>query len=446
MCIVKILAATLLSAPLLVLTSWPTRASEFGCSRIQENAAAPSVEGKNGYFFRILSDLKMRQPLSDHTAQQVEQLSEALRANGTTLVYVPIPTKSLVLPQYLPDSAADFGFDDAIARLSYNEFHAKLRKHGVFTVDILDALRSTGATHSPFLQSDFHWTAWGAEAAAREIAAKMQNLPGFSDLATKSFTTRSIGRKAIISTMRRSLQTSCISSLPAADMESFETVETVKQGSGGLDIFGSSAGGGTVSLVGTSFSDLPQANFAGFLSQKLGAQVNNYAISGGDQFGSILAYLTSDSYLEAPPKFLLWENPIYNNLGKFGDAPLLELTMAARQGCESVPKSAIRDGDRNVLSVAMDWDRFSPSSVVYAFSGDELSRVSNLSLDLGDGQVFRSMIRRASRVSTAGRFYFPINALPRHPTGRMELSFDRLSSGNATIRVCSTDNKNGVQP
>lgn len=413
------------------------RASDFGCTGLEQNALVASIEGSEGYFFRVLADIRMQHQLSDHTAAELGRLAQALEAAGTTLVYVPIPPKSLVLPQYLPDRAAELGFDYDIAVAAHREILKKLRQQGVVTVDILPALRGTGAAHPPFLKADFHWTAWGAAAAASEVASVIRQLPGSDTLKTASFETHSTGRQAIISTMRRRLQASCLSSLPAAEMDAFETVEIVGDDASGLDIFGGAEIGGKAVLVGTSFSDLPSANFAGFLSQELNSAVENYALSGGNQFGSITAYMTSSAFLESRPRFLIWENPVYNNLGKFGDAPLKELTAAAASGCNAVPIAQGPERQGNVLTLSIDRRALSSSAVVSAYAGNEVSHQALLRLLLEDGESLETRIVRPLRASSSGRYFFAIDGRIK-PIKTLQIAFDELSPGRADVVICSS--------
>lgn len=67
-------------------------------------------------------------------------------------------------------------------------------------------------------------------------------------------------------------------------------------------------------LVGTSFSDSPLGNFAGFLSEYTGLDVVNHAVTGGNQFGGMTSCPTSRDFAENRPRFLIWQNPISNTL------------------------------------------------------------------------------------------------------------------------------------
>ncbi len=99
----------------------PASASDFGCSGLENDPLVASVEGKEGYFYRVLADIRMQHQLSDHTARQLADVAKALEANGTTLIYVPIPTKSLTMPEYLPDRTFQLGFNYDIAKAAYDD-------------------------------------------------------------------------------------------------------------------------------------------------------------------------------------------------------------------------------------------------------------------------------------------------------------------------------------
>jgi len=411
--------------------------SAFGCAGLENNKQLAVVEGQNGFFYRVIADLRMEQQLSEHTADEVATIAEALEAQGTTLVYVPIPTKSLVLPQYLPDRASsDYGFDYGVAERAYQEVIQRLREHGIVTVDLLEGLKKQPGGEPPFFQADFHWTSAGARASAQRVAETIRNLPGAVELQKADFETRPTTSSSIVSTMRRMLQASCKDALPLPRTQGYETVET-DSGNSGVDIFGSPASGGTVALVGTSYSDLPASNFAGFLSQALSTPVTNFSISGGNQFGSITSYLTSEAFQANRPRFLIWENPIYNNLGKFGDAPLIELATAARQSCHAIDPERISLLGPNTLSAALEQGEISDFTVIYAFSGDTLSRRATLSFKLNDGHDYESSILRADRMVSTGRFYFPVRYFASEASQHITLEFDRLAANAAAVSVCN---------
>ncbi|MEK1888623.1 MAG: alginate biosynthesis protein [Phyllobacterium sp.] len=409
--------------------------SAYGCANLESNQALPTLEGKEGYFYRVMADLRMQHPLSNHIAELIGALDEALAATGTTLVYVPIPTKSLVMPQYLPEAAHEYGFDYDVAEFAYKDVVEKLNARGVITVDVLNAMRHLPQGKAAFLQADFHWTSAGAEAAAKVVAETMSKLPGFARATSNTFETRPLGEMQIISTMRRILQENCTKALPPAVTEGYGTTETAPAAA--VDIFGDAQPEQSIVLVGTSYSDLAAANFDGFLSQSLAMPVTNFAISGGDQFGSITSYMTSEAFLNHRPKVLVWENPIYNNLGKFGDTPLIELMAAARQACRTVDRTQISPAGDNALSVSVSAGQVPDHAVIYAYSGNDQSRHAALKFRLNDGHLFESGIWRADRVVSSGRYYFPVRYFGSRAAHTFQLAFDQMSLQSATVSICS---------
>ena len=107
-------------------------------------------------------------------------------------------------------------------------------------------------------------------------------------------------------------------------------------------------------LVGTSFSDAGPQDFGGFLhEQYIGLPVSNFGITGGNQFGSIASYVTSRDFADNRPRYLIWENPVYNSLAGFGDAPMLELIAAAKNDCTPVDSKAITAAADGSLDVEL---------------------------------------------------------------------------------------------
>ena len=278
----RILAGTVMLA-LLATTAPALAASAFGCKHLEENPTLPSVEGKDGFFFRVFADLRMQHPMTDEVTALLGRLSVTLKDKGTTLVYAPIPTKSVTLPAFLPDKAAMFGFDIDVATKVYEDQIKRLSDSGIIAVDLLSQLRTDDGEHPPFFRSDFHWTSSGARKAAETVGGLIKSLPAYADVTPVTYETRPIGNELAVSGMRRTLQAFCAKSLPPVISDAYETVEVASAGAT-LDIFGSSGGADAgpadeVALVGTSFSDAQVPNFSGFLAQYARLPVANMAIT-----------------------------------------------------------------------------------------------------------------------------------------------------------------------
>lgn len=413
--------------------------SAFGCKGLDSNRELPSVEGKDGFFFRVFADLRMQHPLSDEVAGQLGRLAAALKEQGTTLLYVPIPTKSQALPAFLPDDVGLYGFDKDVAVAVYNDQIARLRAQGVVAVDLLEVLASTDARNPPFFRSDFHWTSDGARRAAQAIGETIKSLPDYAEVTPVRFQTTQVGDELAVSGMRRTLQAYCALSLPPVITKAFETVE-VASTEASVDIFGSasSAGGADeIALVGTSFSDAEVPNFGGFLAEYSSLPVSNLAITGGNQFGAITSYLTSRSFAENRPRYLVWENPIYNNLAQFGVGPMTELIAAARNDCTPIDRAAITSGQDNTLSVDLSSVKVDTRQVLLADAGDEGSRDAVFSFETADGKTLSREVHRGDRFRGTGRFFMPLESLASGELTRLVVSFDRVNSDNAAVSLCN---------
>lgn len=421
------------------VTAASAEPSAYGCSGLDTASALPSIEGRNGVFYRVLADLRMRHPMEDAVMEQMAALSEALAAGGTTLIYVTVPTKSQAMPEFLPQAASDYAYDSATATLVYDDIVQRLSQHGVLAPDILSALSKAAPDEPPFFQADFHWTSEGARLAAEAIGAAMQTLPFYADLTLAEYQTNELAPTAAFSTMRRTLQAFCIDELPRVEAKAQLTQLVVGPDEGAGDIFAGGEEMVQVVLVGTSFSDSPLGNFAGYLSQYSGLDVVNYAVTGGNQFGAMTSYLTSRDFAENPPRFLIWENPIYSNLAQFGPDPLEELIAAAGETC-SVPIPATPSGT-NGLTADLSGLTIGPQDVILADLGTDGPREALFTVSTRSGITRTAFIQRTDRMLASGRFFKPLGSIWHPDLTTLTVTFDRPVTDTSSLTLCSSSRK-----
>jgi alginate biosynthesis protein AlgX len=410
--------------------------SQFGCANLATNREMPALEGKGGYFFRIQPDLRMHIPMADLAVEDLGRLARALHNRGTTLIYLPVPPKAATMPDLLPDDARLYGFDPQVARQVYKDLVAKLRSNDIVAVDLLGPLTNS-PDHIPyFFQADFHWTAEGARRAAAAVAEVIVNDSNYANAATSKFETIKSDNVRFVSAMRRQLQRSCVENLPEAVTPTYVTKE-ISDDTVPLDIFGNAENSpDTISLVGTSFSDVPEFNFAGFLAQGTSLRVRNLAISGGNQFAAISSYLTSQAFLDDHPRFLIWENPVYNNIAQFGRGPLDELVAAVEGSCLPVSPSAVHLVSPTEMSINLKAIDVQDDDVILADSGNEESRSVSLRFEQGSGRSQVRTVERPSRFRPTGRFYIPIANYHMDGFSTVDVLFDRPGDVPATISLC----------
>lgn len=407
--------------------------SAYGCSGIETGTVLPSVEGQDGVFYRVMADLRLRHPMEDAVVQQMAALSTALASRGTTLIYVTVPTKSQAMPQFLPASASDYAFDVDTATLIYTDIINRLAAAGVLAPDILTALADS-ADGDPFFHADFHWTAAGARRAAQAIGAVIKAQPGFTDLSVAEYRTTEGAPTTAFSTMRRNLQSFCTKALPAV-IDNERLTEVVASTDLGLsDIFAGDGDVVPVVLVGTSFSDTPLSNFAGYLSEFSGLDVVNYAVTGGNQFGAITSYLTSRDFADNPPRFLVWENPIYNNLAQYGPDPLDELVAAAGEAC-TMPLTLSATGTDSLTADLSGLD-IGRMAVIRADLGSEGPRQAQFALTTATGFTRAATIDRTDRMLASGLFFKPLGSIWHPDMTTLTVTFDRPVSDDASLTLC----------
>ena len=433
----------LLAALLLAAAPATAQESAFGCTGIEFNPSLPAVEGKDGVFYRTMSDFRLQHPMRGEVMVLMERLAAALAENGTTLVYATVPAKSLAMPQFLPPRAADYGYDPQIAETVYDDIITRLNAAGITAPDLRRALQAAEPGETVFYPADFHWTSAGARRAAQAIGDAIRAHPAYAETTPATYETRELGIQPAFSGMRRTLQTFCTKALPPVESMSYETTRTDAapaegDGDATLDIFATGGDGAAEApqmvLVGTSFSDSPVNNFAGFLSQYTGLDVVNYSVTGGNQYGAITAYLTSEDFAAARPRFLIWENPIYNNLAQYGTAPLEELVAAAGDGC-AVPLETERLDDHTLTASLHGLDP-GGADAIFADYGPEGARRVDFTLRTADGFDRATAIERGQRQRATGNFYLGLGAFHQAGIARVTARFDRPLTPDSRLVFC----------
>lgn len=416
--------------------------SAFGCKNT-ENAPSASIEGRDGVFYRVQSDLRLQHPMNDTVVGELGDLARALADQGTTLIFVNVPTKGQAMPAYLPPEAAAYGYDAATMQANYLDVVNRLNAAGVATPDLMSAMLGAGPDEKVFFPSDFHWTPTGARLAAQAIGAMIRELPAYADVTPVTFRSQETAVETAFSGLRRELQTFCAETLPQVEATGWITTRvedttadagTAEAADGGtMDIFGAGESEASLVLVGTSFSDSSINNFAGFLSEFSGIEATNYAITGGNQFGSMTSYLTSREFAEQRPTFLVWENPIYNSLAQFGPIPMDELIIAAGPPCD-IATDAVTEG--NDLAATFKPGRLKPSDAFLFDYGAEGSRIATITLQSASGVTRSIRLDRSDRLRATGRFFLRLEPYWHPDLTRIAVTFDRPLGETSSLTLC----------
>jgi alginate biosynthesis protein AlgX len=422
-------------AAISVLMAAPLAAqSAFGCTDLDGRHAIPSVEGTDGMFYRVHPDLHMFQPFSDQSITDLARLSDALSDMGTTLIYVPLPTKALIEPESLPVRATDLGFDVSIATTVFDDIIHRLVEADVLAVNLRGPLRATGDEGPSVFLTDYRLNTDGGRRAAAAIGAVIAATPGVAGLARGTFTSRAAGTITLPSTMRDILQRHCTLTIPEAVTASATTSRTGGTLPRTEGLLGG-AGAAQIALVGTEDVASFSSNLAGFLSEATGLDALEYTVYGGGSFAAISAYLTSRSFQEARPAYLVWINPVQNNLAQWGDQPLGELVAAAAGTCR-IPLPAGPGLEPQTLVVdllALDPGR---SYTLYIDADTSPATVARFDILSPSGLVHTRHIQRNPDQTPTGRFYLPLTGLWPDGAQSVTVTLDAVFGVNARAAAC----------
>lgn len=410
--------------------------SVYGCSDLSGRISLPSVEGSYGVFYRIDPDLHMFHPFSDESIALLAELSEALASQGTTLIYLPVPTKSLAMPDQLPQAARDLGFDLTIATTVHDEIFRRLSEAGVLSVNLRAALRTAPEGQSSFFATDYRMTPAGARRAAVALADVLTGTAGFAELPKSLFETRQTGTTIIPSDMYNVLQRRCTATLPPVQTDTFATTR-FQSGTAQSDtaIFGAGTADARIALLGTEYTGGAMANLAGFLAENTGLDVIEYAVDGGGSFAAMSSYLTSRDFAEARPAYLIWANPVFNNLAMYGDQPMRELITAAGASCRvSLPIATGFEPN----SISADLRGLEPGQSYSLFVDADGAQAAAARFDFtgSTGLVTSRIIARHPTQVPTGRFYMAMTGLGPTDAQTVRIDLDVPFGINARVVAC----------
>lgn len=224
------------------------------------------------------------------------RIRERLTRQNIALLVAVVPDKARVNARELCGAPLS-----AQAEARYGQIVTAMQARGLEPLSLLATL---SAPPQGFWRTDTHWSQEGAAAAATAIAERARGLnfdrPG-------GFTTRFAAEETngpgdLLRLMGLDIMPD--GWRPAPDRQRLARSEAPAPAGGGLLDDDASP---QVALIGSSYS--VNANFHGFLQEKLGAAVTNLAQAGGGFAGAATAYFAGATFREAPPRLLIWEIP-----------------------------------------------------------------------------------------------------------------------------------------
>lgn len=257
--------------------------------------------GRDGWLFsneELLLPNNHRKVVNGHL-QKVASYVEALTQQGKSLYIVPVPMKVTVYPEY-------YGTNVSPAYYEVNaHFKQGLDDMQIAHVDLLSEYEreKQKSTDLLFLKKDTHWSPYGAQVAARLLALQYPELVEAAEYRTVNggvesyqgdLTNFLLAGERLVGDLKT-----------AESINRYETAAVMSQASDAL--FGER--GQVVDLVGTSYSDIEQWNFRGFLQQSLGREVDSYSLKEKGPYAAMDEYLAT-AINESSAQAVIWELPV----------------------------------------------------------------------------------------------------------------------------------------
>lgn len=259
-----------------------------------------AVLGREGWLYTnqeylIPNDLQRN---IDNQLADIERIRMQLEASGKRLVILPVPMKLDVHPEHASEQP-----DSRLIEL-HDDFVAGLQARGVAVSPVRAAfLEHRG--EDLFVRNDTHWSPAGARLAATELARQYPELIGHTD-----YVSEPVGEKALKGDLVNFLNFDPRLAPVFFQPEPLILYETVaRQDSlSAADLFGEVEH--SLMVVGTSYSQIDDWNFIGFLKQALQTDLLVIALEARGPFQAMDAFLASDAYDSPELNTVVWEFPV----------------------------------------------------------------------------------------------------------------------------------------
>lgn len=334
------------------------------------------IPGKDQSLLEVGELSKLTKVPDERALLLLQRFVKLLQARGTRLVLVVPPPRGLMTSELVLDEFKRYEtVSNEDRRRAYEAALAALARSGAIVPDVLAAADEYGLDKPSrfYRRMDIHWSPEGSEIAARAVAAAVEKSIDLSQLPRRQYVTRAVPPEAAVDRVVSAIERVCKKKLPREFTKAYVTeAREAEPDSGGL--LGDSVQ--PVVLAGTSFSrsDRSSYNFGGFLQQYLSMDVLNVAIPGGGLATSLISYLGSMDFREAPPSILIWEVRTHD----LPDEQMMQRAIATAQGeCE---------GQGAVLTTASDLRRGS-TTLLTLTPAQRKAMDQPLYLDIGVGET-----------------------------------------------------------
>jgi alginate O-acetyltransferase complex protein AlgJ len=231
----------------------------------------------------------------------VDSIRRRLSERGISLVIVLVPAKARIYNRKTPHVLP------ALAQKRYDLFRSRLIEIGIAVPDLARALNDASQKDRVFLQTDTHWTPFGAKAAADAVVVAIEADGSFPTFPKIAYTLRSADKQSFTGDLVSFLSLGMFAEIAGPEPEIVEPYVAEQLTASSLGLF--DVPEIPVAVVGTSYSADSRFGFVEALKNALQSDVLSVAVRGEGPFAPMNAYLESETIEEIPPHLVIWEIP-----------------------------------------------------------------------------------------------------------------------------------------
>ncbi|MBO9476726.1 hypothetical protein J7382_04175 [Shimia sp. R11_0] len=362
---------------------------------------------------------------------------EFARREMPLAIMIPPPRPLVAGQKVMDDFPNGAEMDVAEVSASFSAMISDIRSAGLIAPDLLLATQGKEALPAEFyFRRDTHWTPAGAAvsalALADEVALTLPRLfpkAGSTDV-TDLTLSETVTEKGSLNGMAKNV---CGVILPP---ETAPTLRFPQEEGGLLDEADNSKP--RVALAGSSFSDRYQRDFyqvADALAHALGAEVDNYSVSGGGAIGGLESLVLSGALTSGHYDLVVWELPYTESLSRTHF--LRQLLGALRHEELGTPVATVGI-DPQAKDMTVTPHDGTPGAVLVSLPESDLQRVA-IDLRLADGSKETLQLLRKDKVPAERRsdlWAVSLDGYDRKGIQQMKLRFKGGKPGqDATVSL-----------
>ena len=259
------------------------------------------ILGRDGWLFT--SEEYLLSPdidaLEKESLERLKEVASRLQQKGKRLVMIPVPLKADIYAE------ATLQQPDSAALNSYTHLLVELSSNGIEVVDSRSALLAAKQEGLTFLKRDTHWSPLGARSVAAAVAKRYPDLQG-----EKTYVSSVVGQKEYPGDLCNFIRFSELFSPVLHAPEAIDMYETT-QTNAAFDedaLFGDQSA--YYALVGSSYTDIDDWNFVGFLKESLKHDIVPYALKAEGPWKAMENYLERLSSGDDDTAVVFWEFPV----------------------------------------------------------------------------------------------------------------------------------------